>query len=122
MSQNISPEGKHMAQKVQVILVDDIDGGEANETVTFGLDGVTYEIDLSTEHAAELREAFASWVGHARKTARGGAPRTAARSGRTRRSTSDANEIRTWARENGHNVNDRGRISAEIREAYYAAH
>ena len=56
-----------MAQKVQVLLVDDVDGGTADETVTFGLDGVTYEIDLTSAHAAELRDAFAHWVGHARK-------------------------------------------------------
>ena len=56
-----------MAQKVQVLLVDDIDGGTADETVTFGLDGVTYEIDLTSAHASELRDAFAQWVGHARK-------------------------------------------------------
>ena len=66
-----------MAQKVQVLLVDDIDGGTADETVTFGLDGVTYEIDLTSGHASELRDAFAQWVGHARKV--GG--RTAAKSG-----------------------------------------
>ena len=56
-----------MAQKVQVLLVDDIDGGTADETVTFGLDGVTYEIDLTAGHATELRDALAQWVGHARK-------------------------------------------------------
>ena len=56
-----------MAQKVQVLLVDDIDGGTADETVTFALDGVTYEIDLTAANASELRGAVANWVGHARR-------------------------------------------------------
>ncbi|GAA2726362.1 Lsr2 family protein [Cellulomonas aerilata] len=121
----------HMAQKVQVLLVDDIDGGTAEETVTFALDGVSYEIDLTAEHAAELRESFSRWVGHARKTgsgSRGGGRQQ--RSGGTgggggsRRSASggDATAIREWARENGHEVSERGRISAEVRKAYEAAH
>jgi hypothetical protein len=113
-----------MAQKVQVLLVDDIDGGAADETVTFALDGVSYEIDLTTEHASELRDALGTWVGHARKV--GG--RSGGRSGgsssgggsRPRRS-SDAGAVRAWAKENGHEVSERGRISAEIREAYEAA-
>ena len=67
-----------MAQKVQVLLVDDIDGVTADETVTFALDGVSYEIDLTTEHATELRDALAHWVANARKTS----GRTAARSAR----------------------------------------
>jgi hypothetical protein len=58
-----------MAQKVQVLLVDDIDGGTADETVTFALDGVSYEIDLTSAHAAELRDALGTWVGHARISA-----------------------------------------------------
>ena len=56
-----------MAQKVQVILVDDVDGGDASETVTFGLDGVTYEIDLNEKNASKLRDSLATWVGHGRK-------------------------------------------------------
>ncbi|WP_432510337.1 histone-like nucleoid-structuring protein Lsr2 [Kineococcus sp. SYSU DK001] len=119
-----------MAQKVQVLLVDDIDASEASETVTFSLDGVNYEIDLSDEHAAALRDAFAPWVGHARKVGgRSGANRrTSAAAGRpAAKSASDAperdtGEVRTWARENGYTVSDRGRISAEILQAYDAAH
>ncbi|MCL2455476.1 MAG: Lsr2 family protein [Micrococcales bacterium] len=107
-----------MAQKVQVLLVDDIDGGTADETVTFGLDGVTYEIDLTTENAARLREALASWVGSARKVGRTG------RAARGKRSASspDAQAIRDWAKENGYTVSGRGRISAEVKAAYEAAH
>jgi hypothetical protein len=119
-----------MAQKVQVLLVDDIDGGDASETLTFSLDGVNYEIDLSDEHASALREAFAPWVGHARRVSgraaggrRSSTPRPAAAakpagSGPDR----DTGEVRTWARENGYTVSDRGRISAEILQAYDDAH
>ena len=57
-----------MAQRVKIILEDDLDGSTADETVTFGLDGVTYEIDLSAANAAKLRDDFASWVGHARRS------------------------------------------------------
>ncbi|MEZ0166385.1 Lsr2 family protein [Kineococcus sp. LSe6-4] len=117
-----------MAQKVQVLLVDDIDGNEASETVTFALDGVNYEIDLSDEHAAALRDAFAPWVGHARrvggrsssgrKSSSGSRPAAKASEGPER----DTGEVRTWARENGYTVSDRGRISAEILQAFDAAH
>ncbi len=122
-----------MAQKVQVLLVDDIDGGTAEETVTFSLDGVSYEIDLTADHAAELRDSFARWVGHARKVGSGSGSRGGGRQSRgggngstTRRSggssAGDATAIREWARENGHEVSERGRISAEVRAAYEAAH
>jgi hypothetical protein len=117
-----------MAQKVQVLLVDDIDGGTAEETVTFALDGVSYEIDLTADHATELRESLSRWVGHARKTGSGsrGGGRQQRGGGTSRRSGSgsggDATAIREWARENGYEVSERGRISAEIRTAYEAAH
>lgn len=109
-----------MAQKVQVVLVDDLDGGKADETVSFALDGVTYEIDLSAENAGQLREAFASWVGHARRV--GGRTRSTGRratsGGRT--SSAQSSEIREWARANGFTVNERGRIPAEVKAAYDA--
>lgn len=128
-----------MAQKVQVLLVDDIDGGTAEETVTFALDGVNYEIDLTAEHAAELRESFSRWVGHGRKVGSGSGSGGSRGSGRQSRSSGasggsggtgrrsgsssgDATAIREWARENGHEVSERGRISAEVRKAYEAAH
>jgi hypothetical protein len=111
-----------MAQKVQVLLVDDLDGGTADETVSFGVDGVSYEIDLTAEHAAELREALARWIGHARRVGgRSGAGR--ARGGASsRRSGSGATDIREWAKEHGYHVSERGRISAEVKAAYEAAH
>lgn len=108
-----------MAQKIQVLLIDDIDGSKAEESVTFALDGVNYEIDLNAEHAAALREDLAKWVGAARKvTSRG----TATRARSARRSSSDADTIRQWARANNHKVSDRGRIPQSIRDAYEAAH
>jgi len=112
-----------VAQRVQIILEDDYDGGDADETVTFGLDGAEYEIDLSSENAALLRDAVAPWLAHARKiggrkrTRAAAAPRaTAAESGGA---TSD---IRAWAIENGMEVSSRGRISSEVRQAYDEAH
>jgi hypothetical protein len=122
-------EVKEMAQKVNIVLVDDIDGSEATETVSFGLDGTNYEIDLNDQNAAALREVLASYVGHGRKV--GSAPRRGGgrRSGGSGSSSAGsaaggptAREIRDWARENGHDVPDRGRVSAEVREAYDKAH
>lgn len=109
-----------MAQKVHIILVDDLDGSEATESVSFGLDGASYEIDLNAKNAAQLREALSGYVGHARKVG--------AAKGRARRSAAagdgghTAREIRDWARSNGMTVPDRGRVSAEVRSAFDAAH
>jgi hypothetical protein len=100
-----------MAQKVQVILVDDVDGGQADETVSFALDGTNYEIDLSAARARELRDDLEKWVSKARKVGARGS-----RSGRT----SDVAAIRAWAKANGVAVSERGRISAEVRQAYAA--
>jgi nucleoid-associated protein Lsr2 len=110
-----------MAQKVQVLLVDDLDEGKADETVEFGLDGVSYEIDLSAKNAAKLRDALAGYVGAARRAGPRGGTR---RRGRSRASADNgsAREVREWARANGHQVSDRGRVPAEVMEAYRAAH
>lgn len=118
-------KANHMAQKVQVLLVDDLDGGEADETVSFALDGTTYEIDLTDEHAAQLRDAFAPWVGAARRA--GGGRAGARPAGRSRSSSGGADrervqEMREWARNNGHKVSERGRLSAAVTQAYEAAH
>lgn len=109
-----------MAQRVQVVLEDDLDGGKADETVTFGLDGTTYEIDLSKKNAAKLRDALAAYVGSGRRVAgrRGATGRSRGRGGR---SASDSADIRAWAKENGYDVSERGRISAEVRAAYNEA-
>lgn len=109
-----------MAQKVNIILVDDIDGSDADETVSFGLDGTTYEIDLKNKHAAALRDALATYVGHARKVS-GARGRRATRSTTTAMGPS-AREVRDWARSNGFKVPDRGRIPSDVREAFDKAH
>lgn len=114
-----------MAQKVQILLVDDIDGGQASETVEFGLDGVTYEIDLSDTNARALRDQLAYYISEGRRVsgrrrAAGGRAGGRSRSGGGTEAT--AAEIREWARANGHDVPDRGRVSAEVKEAYAAAH
>jgi hypothetical protein len=114
-------EVSKMAQKVHIVLVDDLDGTEATESVSFGLDGTSYEIDLNDQNAAALREVLSGYVGHARKVA------SARRAGRksSAAATSDgpsAKEIRDWARSNGYDVPDRGRVSADVRQAFDAAH
>ena len=109
-----------MAQRVQVVLEDDIDGGDASETVTFGLDGVTYEIDLNDRNAAALRDAVAPYVGAGRRVS--GRRSTGSGSGSgSRTSSSELAKIREWARANGHEVSDRGRISQKVRDAYAKA-
>ena len=116
-----------MAQKVDVRFVDDLDGSEASGTVSFALDGRAYEIDLSEENAAKLRDSLATFVAAARRT---GSRRAASQ----RSSTSEAPAaparpsreataaVRTWARENGHEVSERGRIPKAVIEAYNSAH
>lgn len=109
-----------MAQKVNIVLVDDLDGSDATETVSFGLDGTSYEIDLNDDNAAKLRDLLAGYVGHARKV--GAAPRRRRGAAAASANGPSAKEVRDWARSNGHDVPDRGRVSAEVREAYEAAH
>ena len=103
-----------MARKTHVLLVDDVDGSEATTTVTFGLDGVVYEIDLNDAHSEELRAALNPWVQGGKRVG-----------GRAKRSTStargDAQKIRRWAAENGIEVSERGRIPREVRDAYEKA-
>ena len=118
-----------MAQKVQVLLVCDLhdDEVEGEETVSFALDGASYEIDVCAEHGAALRDAFASYVGAARRAGRATAsgPRKATRArsaGSSGSGATDVNEVREWARANGHQVSERGRLSAAVTAAYEAAH
>ncbi len=108
-----------MAQRVHIVLEDDIDGDTAEETVRFGLDGSTYEIDLSAKNAAKLRDALAPYVAAARRSSGGRGSRKSQRS----RSGSGTNpsDIRDWARANGYQVSDRGRVPAEVKAAYDAA-
>ncbi len=115
-----------MAQRVRIELTDDLlgDGTSADETVTFSLDGVSYEIDLTADNAAKLRDGLAIWVASARRVAgRKQAGRPAASAGRrTRSGAGSANDIREWARAQGMEVSDRGRVRDEVRAAYEAAH
>jgi hypothetical protein len=106
-----------VAQRIQTLFIDDIDGGEAAGTVRFALDGVEYEIDLSTEHADELHTALGKYVGHARKA--GGTSRRAAR-GRRAASAVDTTAVRRWAREQGYDIKDRGRVPADLVAKYQA--
>jgi len=106
-----------MAQKVNIVLIDDIDESPAVETVSFALDGKNYTIDLSEKNAKKLRDAVAPFVAHARP-AGGGAAARKRRNGQR----GNAAEIRSWARDNGYEVPDRGRIPADINAAYAAAH
>ena len=114
-----------MAQKVTVHLVDDIDGSVANTSVEFGLDGVNYTIDLSEDNAGALRDALASYVASARRT--GGRKRSGGASGKSPSTQTAADRdrnqaIREWARQQGTQVSDRGRIPSEVVEAYDKAH
>jgi nucleoid-associated protein Lsr2 len=114
--------GFQVAQKITTLFIDDIDGGAAEGTVRFSLDGTEYEIDLNAQHSEELRSALGKYVTHARKvggTARRG--RAAGRVGRGAVSTLNTTEIRNWARENGIDIKDRGRVPADVVAKYQAA-
>ena len=112
-----------MAQRTEIILIDDVDGGKADETIRFALDGVAYEIDLSAKNAAKLRDQLATYVSVARKA--GKAPTRPAVRPQPQQPTVTADReqnqaIRAWARKKGLPVSDRGRIPAEIIEQYHA--
>jgi hypothetical protein len=111
-----------MAQKVEVRLIDDLDGGEANETVAFALDGTEYEIDLSDTHAQALRQDMKQYLDAARRIGRvGGGRRSVQHIQGPRANHRERNQaIRNWARGKGLEVSDRGRISQEIVDQYDA--
>lgn len=114
-----------MAVRYETIYVDDLDGVEIEdgraETIKFGVDGKDYEIDLSEQNAAAFREAVQPYLSAARPADNG--KKRAAKTRRSSFSTTkgETGKIRAWARENGYTVSDRGRIPAEIMEAYNAA-
>jgi hypothetical protein len=108
-----------MAQKIQTLFIDDIDGGEAAGTVRFSLDGSDFEIDLSTKHSDDLRSTLKTYIDHARKVS-SSARRPGGRSVR-KPSTVDNVAVRTWARENGYDIKDRGRVPADLVAKYRAA-
>jgi hypothetical protein len=108
-----------MARRMQVLFVDDLDGNELpdgqGQTVTFSLDGVSYEIDLSKDNADQLREDFKRYTQAGRRLGRQSADRRPA----ARRQDNAA--VRAWAKDNGHEVSERGRIPAAVIAAYTAA-
>jgi hypothetical protein len=107
-----------MAQRTIVHLVDDVSGDDADETVAFALDGQPYEIDLSADNAARLRDALAEFVASARKPSNGArVPRRPAG-----RRSGASGDVRSWARDNGYQISERGRIPSSVIEAYHAAH
>jgi hypothetical protein len=109
-----------MAQKIQTLFIDDIDGGAAEGTVRFGLDGTEYEIDLSAEHSDELHKTLTTFIAHARKVS--GAQRQRATRGRHGAvSSPDTAKVREWAKENGFAIKDRGRVPAELMAKYHAS-
>jgi hypothetical protein len=116
-----------MAQKHIVQLIDDLDQGEADETVSFALDGTNYEIDLSGKNASRLRDALAEFVANARRAPRSGPARSgssrsvgSARRRPARQDREQTQAIRDWARRNGYKVGDKGRIPGDILDAYNA--
>jgi Lsr2 len=116
-----------MAQRVRVLLTDDLDGGDADETVTFAPDGKGYEIDLSKKNADKLRTALHPFLDAARFGGR--SPTGAGRRARGSRERgaqavigTEPRPSRDWAKSQGMKVSERGRISAEIADAYEAAH
>jgi hypothetical protein len=106
-----------MATRTITSLVDDVDQSEAVETLTFGIEGVTYEIDLSEKNAKKLRDDLAPWVAKARRT--GGRRSTVRKSGTTDKQ--QISGVRAWLKEHGHDVSERGRIPAKLQELYHAA-
>jgi Lsr2 len=112
-----------MAKKVETVitLTDDLDGGRADRTVSFTYDGTSYEIDLNKKNASALNKALAPYVGAARKV-RGARARAGAASNGKAARRGDLGAIREWAKANGHDISDRGRIPTVVTDAYDAAH
>jgi nucleoid-associated protein Lsr2 len=105
-----------MAQKVETLLIDDLDGSHAEGTVRFGVDGADYEIDLSASHAQQLRDALAPYISAARRTAT-----SSRRAGQKGIKPPDPTEVREWARAQGIDVKDRGRVPTELIAKFKAA-
>jgi hypothetical protein len=110
--------GVHVARKIETVVIDDLDGSKADATIRFGLDGAEYEIDLNAVHADELRKAAERYIeagrkvsGSARRTTRGG----------PRRSGPSSSEVREWAKSEGYEVKERGRIPTELVVKFQAA-
>jgi hypothetical protein len=109
-----------VASRVVTILSDDLDGSEANETITFSIEGTFYEIDLSSAHAGELRKALEPYTSAGRRT--GGRRDGRRRGAGTTTDKDQIKAIRDWGKKQGLKVSDRGRVSADVQEAYEKAH
>jgi len=107
-----------VAQKVQTLFIDDLDGSAAEGTVRFGLDGTEYEIDLNAEHARQLRDTLAAYVRAGRRI---GSRRPARGERRSSASGLNTTEVREWAKAQGIEVKDRGRVPAELVVKFKAA-
>jgi nucleoid-associated protein Lsr2 len=112
-------EGNEMAQRVQVVLTDDIDGSEGAETVSFSYNGIDYELDLSAKNAKKFHDNMQFYADHGRRV--GGRARRGRGEGRTTKVSADNATIRAWAKANGVAVPARGRISSSVREQFEAA-
>lgn len=117
-----------MAQKVQVLLIDDMDGGDADETITFAVDGVGYEIDLKDKNAEKFRKLLTPYTEKARQVGKKASRSVSRRSSSQAKpaaanvsSKANTETIRKWAQANGHKVADRGRIAAAVVRAFEAA-
>jgi hypothetical protein len=113
-------KGTTVASRVVTVITDDLDGSEAAQTIAFSLEGASYEIDLSSDHAEELRSALERYVKAGRKIGGRGDGRR-----RSQGASADRDQIkamRDWAKNQGLKVSDRGRVSAEVRDAYDKAH
>lgn len=106
-----------MAQRTQILYVDDIDGSEAEGTVRFGLDGTEYEIDLNKKHSAQFTKAIHPYIDAARKVSSSRRPARGSRPARHNQS-----DVRAWARSQGLKISDRGRIPADVLARYESAH
>ena len=104
-----------MAQKVQTLYIDDIDGSDAEGTVRFGLDGADYEIDLNAAHSQELRTSLQTYITHARKV---GGTRRISRGARRNASAIDTHAVRIWAKDQGIDIKERGRVPADVVTRY----
>jgi hypothetical protein len=108
-----------VAQKIETIFTDDFDGSEAEGTVRFGLDGVDYEIDLNAAHAEELRKILEPYIAAGRRI--GGAARRPGRRNGRRSAGPNISDVREWAKAQGFEVKDRGRVPAELVVKFQAA-
>lgn len=115
-----------MAHKVSIDLIDDLDGSDAEESIEFALDGITYTIDLSEDNAIELRDALAHYVSHSTRTGGRKKPATPRKTNNhviqqdpaTANNRERSQAIRAWAREQGYEISERGRIPRDVLDAY----